>query len=116
MHAILARTEVNRVDRQTVHHLLNLIQREAIDTIWVAIAKRAGKIALVCKSQAKCKGFGLITLLHESAAHSHQSRDRGYLRASRASIPHLRPAAPIASAIATSMGINSSLIQAVPHS
>src|SRR5437762_12196189 len=49
MHAILARTQIHRTDRQPFHNGLHLSQRQAITARWISVAESAGKIALVGK-------------------------------------------------------------------
>jgi hypothetical protein len=70
MHAVLARAEIYRLDRQPVEHRSDLVDVETIDSRGVAITERARKVALVRQTQPEreprrraavggCTGYGL---------------------------------------------------------
>src|ERR1051326_6565400 len=97
MHTVLTRAEVHGLNRQTADHLLNLIERQTIDAVHIAVAERAGKIAFVCQSEAKRKTSvaGFVSFLSRPPFTHHHNNARGYRRASNASTPHLRPATEV---------------------
>src|SRR5262249_17153693 len=63
MHAILTGAEINRAHGQAIHDSFDLIERKPVRTSRVAIAKGAGEITFVGKTEPKRNVPGMIASL-----------------------------------------------------
>src|SRR5579872_129885 len=53
MHSVLSSSQIHRSNRQTLHHGFHLVEREAIGTSGITVAKRASEIALIGETETE---------------------------------------------------------------
>src|SRR5579872_5227564 len=53
MHSVFASSQIHGANRQALHHGFHLVEREAIGTSGITVAKRASEIALVGETETE---------------------------------------------------------------